>query len=45
MTIPKQVQNDYKRWYHFLEQEVQFSLSDSEKHTKEHCARYCCSLC
>ena len=27
MTIPKQVQNDYKRWYHFLEQEVQFSLS------------------
>ena len=39
MTIPKQVQNDYKRWYHFLEQEVQFSLSDSEKHTKEHCAR------
>ena len=39
MTIPKQVQNDYKRWYHFLEQEVQFSLSDSEKYTKEHCAR------
>ena len=39
MTIPKEVQNDYKRWYHFLEQEVQFSLSDSEKHTKEHCAR------
>ena len=39
MTIPKQVQNDYKRWYHFLEQGVQFSLSDSEKHTKEHCTR------
>ena len=39
MTIPKQVQNDYKRWHHFLEQEVQFSLSDSEKHTKEHCAK------
>lgn len=32
MTIPKQVQNDYKRWYHFLEQEVQFSLSD-----RRHC--------
>lgn len=27
MTISEQVQNDYKRWYHFLEQEVQFSLS------------------
>ena len=27
------------RWHHFLEQEVQFSLSDSEKHTKAHCAR------
>ena len=39
MTISEQVQNDYKRWHHFLEQEVKFSLSDSEKHTKEHCAR------
>ena len=39
MTIPEQVQNDYKRWHHFLEQEVQFSLSGSEKHTKEHCDR------
>lgn len=39
MTIPEQVQNDYKRWQHFLERKVQFSLSDSEKHTKEHCAR------
>lgn len=45
MTIPEQVQNDYKRSQHFLELEVQFSLSDSEKHTKEHCARYCYSLC
>lgn len=39
MTISEQVQNDYKRWHHFLEQAVKFSLSDSEKHTKEHCAR------
>ena len=39
MTISEQVQNDYKRWHHFLEQEVKFSLPDSEKHTKEHCAR------
>ena len=39
MTISEQVQNDYKRWHHFLEQELKFSLSDSEKHTKEHCAR------
>ena len=39
MTIPEQVQNDYKRWHHFLEQEVQCSLSGSEKHTKEHCDR------
>lgn len=39
MTIPEQVQNDYKRWHHFLEQEVQFLLPDSEKHTKEHCTR------
>ena len=38
MTISEQVQNDYKRWHHFLEQELKFSLSDSEKHTKEHCA-------
>ena len=35
MTIPEQVQNDYKRWHHFLEKEVKFSLSNSEKHTKE----------
>lgn len=39
MMIPQPVQKDYNRWHLFLEQEVQFSLSDSEKHTKEHCAR------
>lgn len=39
MTISEQVQNDYKRWRHFLEKEVKFSLSDSEKHTNEHCTR------
>lgn len=31
MTIPEQIQNDYKRWRHFLEKEVKFSLSNSEK--------------
>ena len=44
MTIPKEVQNDYKRWYHFLEQEVQFSLSDSENTPKNTAPGYCCSL-
>ena len=39
MMIPEPVQKDYNRWHYFLEQEVQFSLPDSEKHTKEHCAR------
>ena len=39
MMIPEPVQKDYERWRQFLEQEVQFSLPDSEKHTKAHCAR------
>lgn len=39
MKIPEQIQSDYERWQHFLEQEVQFSLPDSEQHTKAHCAR------
>ena len=39
MTVPEPIREDYERWLHFLEEEVQFSLADSEKHTKEHCAR------
>lgn len=39
MTIPKSIQEDYHHWHNFLDTEVQFSLADSEKHTKEHCAR------
>lgn len=39
MTIPEQIQNDYKRWRHFLKHEVRFSLTDSEKHAKGHCDR------
>lgn len=39
MTIPKAIQGDYHHWHNFLDTEVQFSLADSEKHTKEHCAR------
>ena len=39
MTIPKSIQGDYHHWHNFLDAEVQFSLADSEKHTKEHCAR------
>ena len=39
MTIPKAIQGDYHHWHNFLDTEVQFSLANSEKHTKEHCAR------
>ena len=39
MTIPKAIQGDYHHWHNFLDTEVQFFLADSEKHTKEHCAR------
>ena len=39
MTIPKSIQEDYHHWHNFLETEVRFSLPDSEKHTKGHCAR------
>ena len=39
MTIPKSIQGDYHHWHNFLDAEVKFSLADSEKHTKEHCAR------
>ena len=39
MKIPEKIRPDYDTWYSFLDAEVQFSLADSEKHTKEHCAR------
>lgn len=43
-VIPEEVREDYERWRLFLEHKVEFWLPDSEKHTKEHCARvllYC----
>ena len=39
MKIPEAVKRDYDRWDLFLEQQVDFSLKDNEKHTKAHCAR------
>lgn len=39
MTIPEQVKDDYEKWSSFLENEVDFWLETSEKHTKEHCSR------
>lgn len=45
MTIPEQVQNDYKRWRHFLEKEVKFSLSNNENTPMSTAPGYCYSLC
>lgn len=39
MTIPEQVKGDYEKWSSFLENEVDFWMKTSEKHTKEHCSR------
>lgn len=39
MIIPEQVKGDYEKWNSFLENEVDFWLKTSEKHTKEHCSR------
>ena len=39
MKIPESIQENYHYWHNFLETEVHFSLADSEKHTKDHCAR------
>lgn len=39
MTIPEHVKGDYEKWSSFLENEVDFWLKKSEKHTKEHCLR------
>ncbi|MDW8802369.1 HD domain-containing protein [Clostridium sp. A1-XYC3] len=37
--ICQPVERRYKKWYEFMEQNIQFWLKDSVKHTKEHCAR------
>ena len=39
MTILEQVKGDYEKWNTFLENEIDFWLKTSEKHTKEHCSR------
>lgn len=39
MKIPEAIKRDYDRWRNFLEQQVDFSLKDSEKYTKAHCTR------
>lgn len=39
MKVSEAIKRDYDRWRNFLEQQVDFSLKDSEKHTKAHCAR------
>ncbi len=39
MKVSEAVNCDYDRWHGFLERQVDFSLKDSEKHTKAHCAR------
>lgn len=40
-TIPdwQNIKIQYDKWYYFLENKVVFSLSDSQIHTKHHCAR------
>ncbi|MBU3804195.1 MAG: isochorismatase family protein [Candidatus Cellulosilyticum pullistercoris] len=35
----EKIKDTYYKWYQFMEREVSFSLKDSQKHTKEHCAR------
>lgn len=39
MIIPEPIREDYEQWLRFLQEEVWFSLPDSENHTKDHCAR------
>lgn len=33
------IKMQYDKWYHFMEDKVVFSMADSQKHTKDHCAR------
>ena len=37
--ICQPVAMQYKKWYEFMEQNLEFWLKDSVKHTKDHCAR------
>lgn len=37
--ICQPVTKRYKQWYEFMQENVEFGLADSIKHTKEHCAR------
>lgn len=39
MTIPESIRAEYEHWHYFLMKQIDFSLRNSEKHTKEHCAR------
>lgn len=37
--ICQPVKERYKKWYEFMEKNIDFSFKDSEMHTKHHCAR------
>lgn len=39
MTVHASIRKDYERWLTFLNDEVCFSMPDSEQHTQGHCAR------
>ena len=39
MTVHAAIRKDYERWLTFLNDEVCFSMPDSEQHTQGHCAR------
>lgn len=38
-SICKPIAKRYKFWYEFMQENIEFGLSDSLIHTKEHCAR------
>ncbi len=39
IEVPKDLESDYNKWCDFLENQVDFWLKTSEKHTKDHCSR------
>ena len=39
MTVHAAIRKDYERWLTFLNDEMCFSMPDSEQHTQGHCAR------
>lgn len=44
MRVPEQIRPAHEHWAQFLEEQVDFWLKTSDKHTKEHCKRvllYC----